>query len=318
VEATGAVLGPDGPVLAAQPVPNAPGDDEVLVAMERAPVNPADLLVIDGRYTFDPGERSVLGAEGCGRLIAAGRNVRTAAVGDRVILLDRGNWATRRLVASDRVVRAPDDLAAEQAAVLRINPATAWRMIQQGAAATGMRPGDWILLNGGRSMVARWVRMLAAGHNYRIIGLVRSDPAGDDLLDDDSAPEIIRNRVGAGRLMLALDCVAGAATGRLGAMLDPGGQVTVFGHLSGQPAQIPSPILTGKQLGIRGFSLRPAEQRDDQERLQRLYDDLAGLARDHRDALPEPAGLYPLSRIREAIAHARRPGAGRVQLALDA
>ncbi|MEI9926982.1 MAG: alcohol dehydrogenase catalytic domain-containing protein [Sphingomonas sp.] len=88
--------------------------------MRFAPVNPADLLMIDGRYAHQPSLPCALGAEGAGRVVAIGRGVERLAVGDDVIPLLRGNWASHRLLAEDRLVRVPPALSPMQAAMLRI------------------------------------------------------------------------------------------------------------------------------------------------------------------------------------------------------
>lgn len=298
----------------------APGPREVLVAMRRAPINPADLLAIDGRYAFADPLPGRLGAEGVGEVVAVGAAVASIVPGDTVLPLARGNWASHRLLDEQSVVRVPRSLPIDQAAMLRINPATAQRLVSFGASGQGPMPGEWIIQNGGRSAVAHWVRLIASARGCRVVNVVRPErePCAqrDEIADGDDLPDRVAQHVAGERVALALDCVAGSATGRLAATLSPGGEIVVFGHLSGAPCEIPSMLLTGRGLSLRGFSLRPAESGDSHADIVDLYAGLAEML-----ALPEAslpiAATYPLDRLDAAIEHSREGRGGRVLLALD-
>ena len=49
-----------------------PGPNEVVVAVEAAPINNSDFMIIAGRYGYLPTPPATLGIEGVGRVIAAG------------------------------------------------------------------------------------------------------------------------------------------------------------------------------------------------------------------------------------------------------
>ena len=291
--------------------PGDPGPGELLVAMRLAPVNPADRLMIAGRYAFQPGEMAVVGAEGVGEVIAIGAGVTGFAAGDRVIPLARGNWASLRRVSAGAVVAVPEALPPEQVAMLRINPATAWRLL----ATAPLGPGDAVIQNGGRSAVAMLVERIAQARGIAVLTVSRHADAPAPLLAD--GPDLAERALAAadGRpIRLALDCVAGEATSRLAACVGEGGRVTVFGHLSGEPCSIPSALLTGRGLTVGGFSLRPAEAGDSIAGLRRLYAELVELLIAH----PLPvASTIPLSRLDEALA-AAGSGTGRILLDLQA
>src|SRR5437870_13138363 len=91
-----------------QPWPT-PGPDEVVVAMLAAPINPADLNAIEGKY---PGKRAVPaipGFEGSGIISEVGKNISNGSVGSLVILPhDIGTCREACAVkASDLVVVPP-------------------------------------------------------------------------------------------------------------------------------------------------------------------------------------------------------------------
>ena len=301
--------------------PRPPGAGEVGVAMRLAPVNPADLLAADGRYaaggyTAD----SPLGAEGIGVVETVGPDITGLEVGTRVLPLDRGNWVERRTIFAERLVHVPEGLTDEQAAVLRINPATAFRLLDRASLSAG----DWLVQSGATSMVGRLVVALARQRGVRSICVVRDrdraaaalarlDPDAI-LLDDETLLGEVAARTSGAWCRLALDCVAGAGTGRLAQCLAPGGHLTVFGHLSGQPCSIPSPLLTGRGISLDGFSLRPDEGTAARRLLQPLFNRLGTLLADQPALLPA-FERYPLDRLDAAMRHAG-PGRALIDFAL--
>src|SRR5512132_2014603 len=71
------------------------GDEEVLVSMEAAPLNPSDFLLVRGIYGVRPAFPSSVGAEGVGRVIQTGSKVDVALQGQRVLLLPSSEQSTR-------------------------------------------------------------------------------------------------------------------------------------------------------------------------------------------------------------------------------
>lgn len=296
-----------------QAMPAAPGPDGLTVRMLFAPVNPADLLAIDGGYAFALAADDPLGAEGVGVVEQAGSRVSDLGPGDLVLPLDRGNWTRYRGLARDRVLAVPPDVDPRQAAMMRINPATAWLLL----AASGAVPGDCLVQNAAGSAVAHWVRRLAALRDVAVIDVVRPGASAPGLADDEHLEAAVKAASGGRPIRAALDCVAGDATGRLAACLDAEGTVLVFGHLSGEPSTIRSQLLTGRGLTVRGFSLRPAEAKMTHAAREAMVAELWAVAGQGGAELPIRAVL-PLAEAERAIALARTPGQGRVLLDLDA
>ena len=97
--------------------PGEPGPGELLLAQEAIGLNFIDVYYRTGLYPSDPGQ--ALGDESVGRIIAIGPDVTGFAVGERVGAVGGGGaYATHRIVPARRVVRVPDDIASEDAAVL--------------------------------------------------------------------------------------------------------------------------------------------------------------------------------------------------------
>src|SRR3954469_15035803 len=80
----------------------APGPDEVVVRMSAAPINPADLNSIEGKYPIKQALPATPGMEGAGVVIECGSAVRNLAVGTHVILPHGfGTWREVAVIAAE-------------------------------------------------------------------------------------------------------------------------------------------------------------------------------------------------------------------------
>src|SRR5260370_12357954 len=77
------------------------GEEDVIISMESAPLNPSDFLFIRGIYGIGPTFPSPVGAEGVGRVTKVGSKVDVALQGKRALILptyEQGTWADQILV----------------------------------------------------------------------------------------------------------------------------------------------------------------------------------------------------------------------------
>ena len=72
------------------PVPDEP--DDVLVRVDLFPINPADLLTLQGFYPRGDPYSPSLGIEATGTAEAIAASVREVAIGDRVLLITTQTW----------------------------------------------------------------------------------------------------------------------------------------------------------------------------------------------------------------------------------
>src|SRR5260221_11362939 len=83
----------------------APGEGEVVIALEASPINMSDLLMISGRYGCRPPLPCVVGTEGVGRVVAVGSGVTHLKAGDRTLIpYPSAAWA-ERIKADARLLR---------------------------------------------------------------------------------------------------------------------------------------------------------------------------------------------------------------------
>jgi len=107
-----------------------PVPGEVIVKMRAAPINPADLNQIEGKYPVRAELPATPGFEGAGIVAEVGPNVTNVAVGALVILPHNvGTWRDAVAVKAGELVVVPAGIEPVHAAMLKINPMTAWRLL---------------------------------------------------------------------------------------------------------------------------------------------------------------------------------------------
>jgi NADPH:quinone reductase-like Zn-dependent oxidoreductase len=106
------------------------GQEEVLVSMEAAPLNPSDFLFVRGMYGVRPALPSPVGAEGVGRVTKTGSKVDGSLPGKRVMIVpsyEQGTWAEQVVVPVRNIVPLSGDADPLQLSMLGINPVTSYR-----------------------------------------------------------------------------------------------------------------------------------------------------------------------------------------------
>ncbi|MDP6346169.1 MAG: alcohol dehydrogenase catalytic domain-containing protein, partial [Alphaproteobacteria bacterium] len=122
--------------------PGPPAADEVVVEVIACPINPADLLIMEGRYAAIPPLPAVPGAEFVGQVLEIGAEVDGLAPGQRVITVVRENWVQKRKVKAAELIPVPQGVDTLQLAMLKANPATAYLMMKK---YVDLAPGDWLI-----------------------------------------------------------------------------------------------------------------------------------------------------------------------------
>jgi NADPH:quinone reductase-like Zn-dependent oxidoreductase len=156
----------------------APGEGEVVIALEASPINMSDLLMISGRYGYRPKLPAIVGTEGVGRIVAVGSGVTHLKAGDRTVVpYPSAAWA-ERIKADARVLRPLGAGDVNQLAMLSINPATAWLLLTEFVT---LQPGDWIIHNSANSGVGRALIGIAKSLGLKTVNVVRRDDVVADI-----------------------------------------------------------------------------------------------------------------------------------------
>ena len=302
------------------PDPGAPGAGEVLVDVVACSINPADILIIEGNYATRPTPPCAVGIEGAGTVAAVGAGVTNLKVGDKVMSLGRTNWTQRIRDKAETFVRLPKEVDLAQAAMLKVNVATAHLMLTQ---YVELKRGDWVIQNAANSGVGVDLIRLAHADGIRTVNVVRRASLVDALkklgadvvvVDGPDVAQRVAKETGGAAIKLGIDAVAGAATGRLAQCVAEGGTVVNYGLMSGEPCQIDAFQFLFRDIHLAGFWLAKLMRGMKFDEIQAMYGKLGARLLDGTIHVSVEAS-YPLEKIADAMAHAKREArGGKVQL----
>src|SRR5215813_10472774 len=299
------------------------GQEDVLVSMEAAPLNPSDFLLIRGAYGVRPALPFSVGAEGVGRVTQTGSKVDAALQGKRVLILptyEQGTWADQVVVPARNVVPAPDQADLLQLSMIGINPATAYLLLNR---YLSLMPGDWIGQTAANSAMGQFIIALAKLAGVKTLNVVRRPEAAEQvrqfggdrvLIQGDNLRQDIDKALGGKKLSLVLDFLGGAPAGELARALKPGGSIAVYAFQHGYPEL--SPEFLFNNLNLHGFWLGNWMRNAPATEIQELYQKLADLVADGSlSAAVERA--YPLDQFKEAIDSLKSARSGKILFKLD-
>jgi NADPH:quinone reductase-like Zn-dependent oxidoreductase len=294
----------------------APARGEVAVAIEAAPINPSDLLLIAGTYGYRPQLPAALGAEGVGRIIAVGDGVDHTRVGERVMIiptLKQGTWREQSIVDAGDVVSVDGDADPLQLAMIGINPITAYVLLNDFAS---LERGAWVAQTGATSAVGRYVIALARQAGLRTLNVVRRASAVQELLEAGADAVVVSDRdlsghvaaaLGGRSLSLILDMVGGDPVSRLAGSLTVGGAIVSYAALDRKPVIVPPQDLIYRNISVHGWWLKNWLESTPASRITETYRRVAGLVADGTLSAPVDA-VYALDDHHAAITHAKLPG----------
>jgi NADPH:quinone reductase-like Zn-dependent oxidoreductase len=237
--------------------------------------------------------------------------VKNVKVGDRVLApLSSFTWRERMLTSADGLFTLPPDADPQQLSMLAINPPTAALLLSE---YVDLKPGEWVVQNSANSAVGRWVIAFAKARGLKTVNIVRRPELvaelkaiGGDVVVVDS-PDVskeIKAAIGKAEIRLALDGVSGPASGVLASTLSPHGTLVSYAAMSSKPISISPLDVIFKPLTVRGFWLGHPET---VAKSAPTIAQAAEMIASGRVRIPVAAS-YPLSSIKEAVAHAVRGG----------
>ncbi|HEY2105941.1 MAG TPA: zinc-dependent alcohol dehydrogenase family protein [Candidatus Binataceae bacterium] len=284
------------------------GADDVLVSMEAAPLNPSDFLLVRGFYGVRPAFPFSLGSEGAGRVIETGAKVDAALRGKRVVILptyEQGTWADQVVVPVRNIVPVSSDADPLQLAMVGINPATAYLLLNR---YVSLMPGDWIGQTAANSAMGQYIIAIAKLAGVKTLNVVRRQEAAEQVrqlggdrvvLQGDNLNKDIEQALGGKKLSLVLDTVGGTPVGELAKSLKTDGSIVSYALETGQ-FPIFSVDFLFRGLSHHGFWLVNWLRNAPRTEVQELYQKLADLVADGSlCAAVEHA--YPLEQFKEAV-----------------
>ena len=286
-----------------------PAKGEILLEMLAAPVNPADLNVIEGKYGELPDLPAIMGNEGVGRVIGLGAGTNGFSVGDLVLPMRRGTWTQFMLAGAAMAVQLPRKMNAFQAAMLTINPVSAWGMLTN---FVRLQRGDWIVQNAANSAVGRCVIQIARSRGWKTLNVVRRSDVIDDLkalgadevvLEGRDLRESAAELCGACRPRLGLNAVGGASALNLANALSDSGVLVTYGAMARQPLKIPNGLLIFRNVQFQGFWASRWLRSLPSARSAKMWDSLASLSMRGKMRVPIHR-VFPLSELLSAVQEA--------------
>ena len=246
----------DGELLWRRHPDPVPGDCELLLRVQAAGVNAADLLQLRGGYPPPPGVApDIPGLEVAGEVIAVGPRVSRFGLGDRVMaLLGGGGQAEMAVLHETAAMPVPDSVSWEEAGGFPEVFITAYDALFTQA---GLGLGDRVLVTGAAGGVGTAAVQLAAQAGATVTASVRGSALRPEMIrlganqavDPD---ESLRQ----GPYDLVLELVGGPSVAASLEALAVGGRIAVIGLPAGRTMELNLASLMGRRARIFGSTLR--------------------------------------------------------------
>ena len=283
-------------------------DDEVLVRVRAAAVNPPDWAGVTGvpyiariASGLRKPRNGVRGSDVAGTVAAVGTNVTGLQVGDEVFGSGAGTFAEYAVASETNLVRKPATVTFERAAGVPMSGLTALQALRDQGQ---VRPGQKVLINGAGGGIGTFAVQIAKTFGADITGvcsttkmdLVRSlgadhviDYTREDFTQGDQRYDFILDNV----LNHSLSRLLGALKPK-GTLVPNGGQFHKTWIASTGVILIKAPLLSL----VKPQRIRPV-------RLSRNHDDLLALTELLKSGEVTPVNdrTYPLSQTPEAVTY---------------
>jgi NADPH:quinone reductase-like Zn-dependent oxidoreductase len=239
------------------------GDDDVLVRVHAASVNPADWYAMAGIPYVAPPQMGLrkprsnrLGIDLAGVVAAVGRNVARLKAGDEVFGGGTGALAEYVAVPEDGLVLKPANLSFGQAAAVPVAALTAL----QGLRDKGqLQPGQQVLINGASGGVGTFAVQIAKSFGVDVTGVCSTrnvemvgSLGADQVIDYTQEDFTRRDR----RYDLLLDVAGSRSWSACRRVLNPQATLVMVGAPKGNPLMGP----LGHIVKVRLASLRASQR----------------------------------------------------------
>ncbi|KAL0967370.1 hypothetical protein UPYG_G00251390 [Umbra pygmaea] len=244
------------------------GKHSVRLKMLAAPVNPADINMLQGTYPILPMFPAVGGNEGVGEVVEVGSEVTALRPGDWAVPWDAGfgTWRTEAICEAGDLLRVPRNIPLLGAATIGVNPCTAYRMLHD---FISLRPGMTVIQNGANSAVGQAVIQIAASLGVKTVNIIRDRPnrhklenelklmGADFVITEEELEGLTLDNIiqELPKPVLGLNCVGGRSGGLVLASLCDGGTLVTYGGMAKKTLQVPAKALIFKNITLQGFWL---------------------------------------------------------------
>ena len=217
------------------------GDDEVVINVQRAGINFADLLMRMGLYRPLPKFPFTPGYEVSGIIEKTGKNVEHLKAGDRVMALSQiGGYAQQICLNSNQVFLLSDSIGFDEAAAMPVTYVTAYHMLVH---LGNIKQGDTVLIHsaagGVGTAAAQIAKAMGAGKIFGTASASKSkflESTGVIPIDRESDfLQFVRDNTDRRGVMHILDPIGGDTLKKSYRALCSGGRLYSFGFSSAAP-----------------------------------------------------------------------------------
>jgi len=248
-----------------------PQAGEILIKVEAAGINYADLAQRQGAYLTRTRTPTTPGFEFAGTVAALGSGISAPAVGARVVAFGDGGYAEYALAQAATTIPIPPNLDFIHAAAFPVQGITAYQLLRESAR---IQPGESVLIHaaagGVGTLAVQLARLMGAG---AIIGtasnagkLELARRLGADVAinyTEENWAEQVNNATGGKGVDIILEMVGGKVAEQNLQCLAPFGRMVIYGAASGQIAQFSGIQLMYKNQAIIGYWLTSQLNRPD-------------------------------------------------------
>ncbi|MEM7583213.1 MAG: NADPH:quinone oxidoreductase family protein [Acidobacteriota bacterium] len=297
-----------------------PGKGEVVIDIAAAGINFPDLLVVAGKYQFQPPLPFVPGGECSGTVSAVGEGVKRVQVGDRVIAMGLvGAFAEKMTISEHATLPIPAGMSFETAAGIAFTYGTSYYALEQQAQ---LKAGETLLVLGAAGGVGMAAVEIGKQKGARVIAAASSDEkldaaqaAGADLrinYTTEPLKERVKELTEGQGADVVYDPVGGDYSEQALRATGWNGRFLVIGFAAGEIPKIPLNLALLKSAHIIGvfwgawIKREPAESANNFRKLQQLFES---------GELKPRVTPYPLADFRSALgALAGRRAVGKLVL----
>ena len=243
-------------------------DGEVLVKIEYAALNRADLMQREGDYPSPEGCPDWMGLEISGEIVELSDGAKEKSewkIGDKVCaLLGGGGYAEYVTVKYDMLMPVPQNCTMAEAAAIPEAFATAYlNLFWEGK----IKEGNTLLMNAGASGLASVIIPMAKAFGVRVITTVLSDEIAQSIkrlnadvvvnTSKEDITEVLKRELDNGHgVDVAIDCLGGEVMGKCIHYLTHGARWIMIAALAGQKTEIDLKNIYVKNVRIIGSTLR--------------------------------------------------------------
>lgn len=313
-----AILVNDDKSLSWDDVPNPViKSDEVLVKIEAAALNRADLMQREGDYPPPAGCPDWMGLEISGKIVAVGDGAKQKSnwkTGDKVCaLLGGGGYAEYAAVKYDMLMPIPKNCTMVEAAAIPEAFATAYlNLFIKGK----IKKGNTLLMHAGASGLASVIIPMAKAFGIRVITSVLSDEIAESIkhlnadviinTSKEKTADVLKRELENGHgADVIIDCLGGEHMGECLPYLTHGARWIMIAALAGQKTEIDLKNIYVRNVRIIGSTLR---SRTPEVKAQILADLVENVFPKIEEGLVKPTiyKVFPIEQAEDAHAVLQR------------